>query len=353
MIEKNMCKIKEYIDFNFIIREKHQEIHKDKNITKNWYTGYISLLNLTINNGSSDISLIYNEKIHKYINDIKINSKNNSRYLNDISYSHITNTESQNCFVKINFYENGETKNIFLPENFDISNMVYINKLIKFIILKLSKNLYSENINEQIDTIDKSFDQVDVGEKEEEEEQNDYNDEQENELENLEEMGTDVDDDNKNDDYEDYNDGPNDIDSNIFRRNAENNIDISEEIENTYENMNNNPSSDSNKYHIKGYYENKVYSNITDFELERLEGTQARLEGSKLRKIKSSLIDEKGMLYYIIENENITIIQPNKDSLSYLKVKYIMKIIIYQEMMKKISPGKILLLIYQILISKI
>ena len=81
-------------------------------------------------------------------------------------------------------------------------------------------------------------------------------------------------------------------------------------------------SSKSFKYSyflfVKGIYENNTYTKIVDFELENLESAQAKLDGSNLRRIKNSFIDEKGMLKYIIECENITIIQPDIESLKDL-----------------------------------
>ena len=49
-----------------------------------------------------------------------------------------------------------------------------------------------------------------------------------------------------------------------------------------------------------------------------MEGAQAKLEGSLLKRIKNSLIDEKGMLTNIIESESITITQPGSESLDTL-----------------------------------
>ena len=77
-------------------------------------------------------------------------------------------------------------------------------------------------------------------------------------------------------------------------------------------------SNENNKYQIKGISENKTVINITDFEQENIEGMQAKLEGSQIRKIKNSFLDSKGMLYYIIENENISISQPPIESISDL-----------------------------------
>ena len=77
-------------------------------------------------------------------------------------------------------------------------------------------------------------------------------------------------------------------------------------------------SEDSPKYHLKGIDENDTFCNITDFEMEALEGAQAKLEGSLLRRMKNFLIDEKGMLTNTLESENMTITQASNESLTTL-----------------------------------
>ncbi len=77
------------------------------------------------------------------------------------------------------------------------------------------------------------------------------------------------------------------------------------------------------KYHLKGIDENETETNITDFELENLESMQAKLDGSKLRKITNSFIDEKGMLFSVFEIENVTISQPPMDTIGDLSLIHI------------------------------
>ena len=314
---QNMTKIEEYMDFGLIIRDEHQEVFEDISTIKKWYTGYIYLSSLTINNGTDNMVLNYNDEILKYINKINGYNRKNLRYLNETTNQIELNDGKELCFVKINFYENGETKDIFIPKNFNLDNMVYINKIIKLIIPKLSKNLYTENIDERIEQIDKSLEEINY--EEEEEIENYLNDE----IENIEE-------------YYDQNEILVVEDINTLRRNSEN--DTTHFTETSYINNNNNTdeliyddygkeleiensnssNDDTPKYNLKGIYENNTYTKIIDFELENLESAQAKLDGSNLRRIKYSFIDEKGMLKYIIECENITIIQPDIESLKDL-----------------------------------
>ena len=52
--------------------------------------------------------------------------------------------------MKIEFYESGEIKNIYLPDNCIVSNIIYFENIIKLIIPKISPNLYIKNINDEI-----------------------------------------------------------------------------------------------------------------------------------------------------------------------------------------------------------
>lgn len=91
-------------------------------------------------------------------------------------------------------------------------------------------------------------------------------------------------------------------------------------------------SIDEPKYHLKGIYENETYTNITDFELENIDAMQAKMEGSQLKKLKYSFMDEKGMLSSIIEYENITIFQTQNEFLSdFTEVEIKLQSEIYNE----------------------
>ena len=148
--ENSTQKLTQFLDFFFIIRNKNNELDPNKTYIKNIYTGYIGILNATINNGTNDMMIIYDENINKYMKENEINK--NLRNLDgegepDLDY---VQDSDKNCFIKIEFYENGEIINIFIPDDFHTSNMIYLNNIIKLIIPKISPNLYSKNIEEQI-----------------------------------------------------------------------------------------------------------------------------------------------------------------------------------------------------------
>ena len=71
----------------------------------------------------------------------------NKRILDAENADEINDTK---CFVKIDFYENGEIKNLFIPKIFIESNMIFIDNIIKLIIPKISPNLYIKNITEKL-----------------------------------------------------------------------------------------------------------------------------------------------------------------------------------------------------------
>ena len=112
----NMTDIKEVMDFALIIRDESQEIFEEESLIRNWFTGYITLLNLKVNNGTHDMNLNYNKDIKDMINGF---DENKIRNLNNDNDSILLNDENELFFVKIHFYENGEIKDIFYPEDFN------------------------------------------------------------------------------------------------------------------------------------------------------------------------------------------------------------------------------------------
>ena len=138
--ESNMTNIKEFMDFGLIIRKSGQENFEEESVIRKYFTGYITLMDLTINNGTHDMTLNYNDELNKLIKGTNSTNNKNLRNLNESNNRLELNDKKEVCFVKIEFYENGEIKNIFHPKEFILDNMVYINKIAKLIIPKLSKN---------------------------------------------------------------------------------------------------------------------------------------------------------------------------------------------------------------------
>jgi len=150
MNKNNTKNMTQYTDFIFIIREKKDEKDEINIIIKNLYTGYIGILNVTLNNGTSDMMVVYNEQLSK---SIKNSKQNNLRSIEEKPNLNYVDEKNKLYFIKLEFYENGKIKNIFIPEYFEVLNMLYINEIIKLIIPKISPKLYSSNTESKIDEI--------------------------------------------------------------------------------------------------------------------------------------------------------------------------------------------------------
>ena len=177
----NYSTIIQNIDFGFLINEKHQEKDESRRLLKNYYTGYLFLLNITINNGTHDIPLLYNKELYESINDFNHEQYNEYDYDSVDSTNEINNfrrlekeeednqtftNENRTSFIKIDFYENGEIKNIFTPNDFYEPSMTFFEDIIHLIIPKLSTDLYSDNITEEIDRVNNLLNKEDVEEEE-------------------------------------------------------------------------------------------------------------------------------------------------------------------------------------------
>ena len=144
------------MDFGFLINEKHQEKDEINSLIKNYYTGYLFLLNITINNGTDDIPLLNNKKLYDSISQFKSEEFNNYDSIESLDPIDSTNEinnfrlldgkeeENQNydnengtSFIKIDFYENGQIKNIFTPNDFFEPYMTFFEEIIHLIIPKL------------------------------------------------------------------------------------------------------------------------------------------------------------------------------------------------------------------------
>lgn len=320
--------VKQYIDFAFIIRNKYYEI-KNNATKKYWFTGYIGILNITINNGSDDTIILYDKNLNQLLNEVDKNQQkfnNNLRHLNESNntiddeneeyeYLERNNTSS---FIKINFYENGEIIDIFLPDKFLSSNMIFIENIIKLIIPKLSPNLFIKNITSKLNELkSQTVEESDFIDIEEEEDYSDSifdsdNEEIEfgkNSIENIRrrmkenEYINNIDIEGKTDYYnediviEEYIDSRNDSSESIF-------IDLRE-----VNNFTNNNTFDSNN----DTNTSKNYINLTHYSNQPLESDEISFKDSELNTIIYSNIDEKGILYFIEEIQTTVLNQPDKE----------------------------------------
>ena len=284
VFDNSTKKIIQYSDFFFIIKNKTVEYDKIYSTQKNLYTGYISILDVTVNNGTDNMTIIYDKELNKII---KSNGTiNNLRHLNNESepdMSYVGET-GKLCFIKIEFYESGEVKNIYLPDSFIVSNMIYLDNIIKLIIPKISPNLYIKNINDEILNI--------LNGNEEE-----YNETEYNET---------------------------DIDSNNLRLLSNESLDNLTEGDS--EQYLSTPLSDSIKVNLReiSHFENvslntsnniivNNYFNITEYSIQELESEQISFKESQINTIIYTIIDEIGNIIAIQEKQNTYLNQNNNE----------------------------------------
>ena len=137
--------ISQLSDFIFITRDSFTEKNNETLVKKKWYRGYIAIFNLIIPNITHDNHLIYDESINNYLNVNKKKLTSRDIYL--------MNNKSNYCFALIEFYHNGEIKNIYLPEGFPLEHYSYIKENIKLLIPKISQNLYIDSIEKKLNEI--------------------------------------------------------------------------------------------------------------------------------------------------------------------------------------------------------
>ena len=310
------------MDFGFIVKESQDEIDYGTYEKKKWYRGYISLFNLTIDNGTNIFQINCNDQLNEYINQ---NKRNLSDLNEEMNYNIIENNKSELCFVQIDFYKNGSIKDISIPisDEFNPDYMVYINRIINLIIPNISTAGYKEKeiFNKDLE----NFDLLGI-EIIEEELEFEFEDEFEDEdaMENTEDNVDDFDDGNtlrridEDNDKNNYKYNEYEIEEEFEINSDYNNDDINNDITLKTENFNSG-KIDANKIESKVLYENENHTQLIELEGGNLEDSQGKLEGSTLKRMKNTYISSStGMLYMVNENENITIKQLNKESLKSL-----------------------------------
>jgi len=130
-------------EFFFIIKEHFTEYNQKNYIKKNWFRGYIAVLNISFNNETSTIPLHYDKNLENIINNKNLRKNSDRKELN-YSMENIS-------LIKIDFYEKGVIKDYYYPkENFNLTCMEFIKELATLIIPKISSELYVESINKTL-----------------------------------------------------------------------------------------------------------------------------------------------------------------------------------------------------------
>ena len=340
-------------DFIFITRSSYTEKNNETLTKKEWYVGYIAIFNLIIPNKTHDNHIIFDEEINELLNRDLIRFSHREQY-----YAF---NESNFCFVKIEFYQNGEIRNIYLPEGFLLNYYSYIEEIVKLLIPKISSKLYVANIEDELNRIIKSekeyknSDDEDIfisdinDEQESEEEQEQEQERENNRLRNLNMKKR-----NKiyhktiyalrkisDDDFSNITDIT-DM-TNISNINGSNISEIDCEIEDyftppltkaiNYElresNIINTSPSNINNYYTETddssvYSDDLIdnpefnisfnsFSNLTEFSIKGIETDEVNLEGSSINKTIYSLIDEQGFLQSVIEKSFSLMKTPEED----------------------------------------
>ena len=144
--EESTKEILQGSDFFLLIKSENNEENKVNHTSKKWYSGYLAILNLSYINDTGTTEIIYD----KYLNNI-INQKNSSK---ENEKRELIDSVGNATFVKIEFYENGEIRNIYYPKDvFTLTNMMYMNEYTKLIIPKISSDLYTDSINDSLNTL--------------------------------------------------------------------------------------------------------------------------------------------------------------------------------------------------------
>ena len=136
-------KISQNSDFIFIVRDKYIEQDPINEIEKELYTGYIGFMKITLKNETNDMIAVYDKILNNNLN------KNNNERIGEKDLEYI-GEEGNICFVKLDFYQNGEIKNYYIPNNFSIGNFPFIEDVANLIIPRISSNLYVESINDTL-----------------------------------------------------------------------------------------------------------------------------------------------------------------------------------------------------------
>ena len=119
------------------------------------YTGYLAIVKLVYRNITTleDNIYIYDKKLINIYNGMR-NESNAKR-----SYE-LNNTINESTgFIKIEFYENGEIKQMYYPksENYIFKSIEYLRETASLIIPKISYKLFSDNIQDKFNDLQKDI----------------------------------------------------------------------------------------------------------------------------------------------------------------------------------------------------
>ena len=286
-------------DFFFLIREGQIEKDNIHSIQKKYYTGYIAFLNITLRNSTKDMVTVYDKFLNNYF---KVKNIPDLQYIGE---------QGNLCFVKLEFYQNGEIKNYFIPNKFSTDDFSYIENIAQLILTKISSNLYVDSINDSLNEIKNNNNlnrRRNLSSKR-------YNIKKfkifQNIPETLKKRELNIDNINETDSPDSINDITNS--SLIFYPDeieAEEYLTISKaesfnqdlrQIKKCPKNLN-----DSNN--------DNNYSNLTQFSMRNVENDEVNMEGSEENTTIYTLINDEGILEYVEDISITKFISPKNDN---------------------------------------
>ena len=268
-------------DFIFIVRDEKVDKDEVKLTEKKLYSGYIAFLNLTSHNKTDDMMIVYDKTLNNIL------SNNNLRSLDEPDLKYI-GEDGNFCFAKIEFYQNGDIKNYYLPKGISSIQFNFIEEISKLIIPKISSDLYIESIDQYFDDLSKNEEEDNITENEIRRILNSNKKKiyKKRILNNESENNTNYDSDGEKVEIEEYKTTSSIPSFNYDLREAN-------EV---------NESSDENNNEKK----EGDYSNLTHYSLKNAECEDAKMEGSTVNTTTYSIINDKGLLE-LVEQKLISV----------------------------------------------
>ena len=152
--EDQKTDVETFGDFILYIRNKNYEQSEDDHKLA-LYTGYLAIVKLSYRNITTleDNIYLYDKKLINIYNSMR--NESNAKRIYELN-----NTINESSgFIKIDFYENGEIKQMYYPktENFVFKSVEYLRETASLIIPKISSKLFSDNIQDKFNDLQKDL----------------------------------------------------------------------------------------------------------------------------------------------------------------------------------------------------
>ena len=157
--QSNTTNFNEYKNYLLLIQEELEDSTGEE--VKTYYSGIFSLYNSFIENKTHLILSQSDDKVNEII-------EGKNQTINEKNFLDYHSNNDTNLFFKLNFYKNGEIKNIYIPENFNITNLIAMKELLSLTIPKLSKNYFVEDLEKEFNIISEEKNKEDNEQEEQE-----------------------------------------------------------------------------------------------------------------------------------------------------------------------------------------